>query len=26
VRVNRVSPESHPEKQVGVVVRINKKE
>jgi hypothetical protein len=26
VRINRVSPESHPEKQVGVLVRINKKE
>lgn len=25
VRINRVSPESHPEKQVGVVVRINER-
>jgi hypothetical protein len=25
VRINRISPESHPEKQVGVVVRINLK-
>lgn len=25
VRVNRVSPESHPEKQVGIVVRIAEK-
>jgi hypothetical protein len=24
-RINRISPESHPEKQVGVVVRINEK-
>jgi hypothetical protein len=24
-RINRISPESHPEKQVGVLVRINEK-
>jgi hypothetical protein len=24
-RINRVSPESHPEKQIGVIVRINEK-
>ena len=24
-RINRISPESHPEKQIGVVIRINKK-
>jgi len=26
VRVNRISPETHPEKQVGVIVRINTNE
>ncbi|HPB05925.1 MAG TPA: HIRAN domain-containing protein [Prolixibacteraceae bacterium] len=25
IRVNRISPESHPEKQIGVIVRINEK-
>lgn len=25
VRINRISPESHPEKQIGVVVRIAEK-
>jgi len=25
-RINRISPESHTEKQIGIVLRINKKE
>jgi hypothetical protein len=26
VRINRITPETHPEKQISVVVKINKKE
>ena len=25
IRINRITPESHPEKQINIVVRINKK-